>query len=90
MLDELFPNEGIDGLDNLNELDSLSNDVVSHVDDIDPMTVDPIDVDPTSVDESIGESGIDISDLKPEVSNGLSFKGGACVCSCDMSCTVGY
>lgn len=90
MLDELNPNDGVNGLDNLNELDSLSNDVVSHVDDIDSMIVNPIDVDPTGIDEPIGESGIDISELKPEVSNGLSFKGGACVCSCDMSCTVGY
>lgn len=90
MLDELNPNEGVNGLDNLNELDSLSDDVVSHVDEIDPITVDPIDVFPPGPDDPIVEPGIDISELKPEVSNGLSFKGGACVCSCDMSCTVGY
>ena len=90
MLDELNPNEGVNGLDNLNELDSLSDDVVSHVDEIHPMTVDPIEVDPVIPEDPSGEHGIDISELKPEVSNGLSFEGGACVCSCDMSCTVGY
>ena len=90
MLDELNPNEGVNGLDNLNELDSLSDDVVSHVDEIHPMTVDPIEVDPVIPEDPSGEHGIDISELKPEVSNGLSFMGGACVCSCDMSCTVGY
>ena len=46
MLDELNPNEGGNALDNLNELDSLSDDVVSHVDEIDPVIVDPIEVDP--------------------------------------------
>ena len=90
MLDELNPNEGGNALDNLNELDSLSDDVVSHVEEIDPMIVDPIEVDSVISEDPSGEPGIDISELKPEVSNGLSFKGGACVCSCDMSCTVGY
>ena len=54
------------------------------------MIVDPIEVDSVISEDPSGEPGIDISELKPEVSNGLSFKGGACVCSCDMSCTVGY
>lgn len=90
MLDELNLNEGVNNLDNLGELDSLSDEVVSHVNEINPMTVDPIEVDPMIPEGPSGEHGIDISELKPEVSNGLSFKGGACVCSCDMSCTVGY
>lgn len=88
MLDELNPIESIDGVDNLNELDSLSDDVVSHIDEIDPIDVDPVDVIP--IDNPSGEPGIDISGLKPNEPNGFSFKGGACVCSCDMSCTVGY
>lgn len=90
MLDELNLNEGVSDHDNLSELDSLSDDVVSHVDEIKPLTVDPIEANPVIPEDSSAEPGIDISELKPEVSNGLSFKGGACVCSCDMSCTVGY
>ena len=86
MLDELNPIEGVDGIDNLNELDSLSDDIVSHLDGINPITVDPVVI-PEPVDPP---EPTDISELKPEVSNGLSFKGGACVCSCDMSCTVSY
>lgn len=90
MLDELNFNEGVNNLDNLSELDSLSDEIVSHVNEINPMTVEPIEVNSVIPEDPSGKPDIDISELKPEVSNGLSFKGGACVCSCDMSCTVGY
>lgn len=97
MLDELNPIEGIDGVDNLNELDSLSEDVVSHVDDIDPLTVDPTVIDDPTPCLYGPDSGLDPdpdsdpqSLLHPDLPGGYSFKGGACVCSCDMSCTVGY
>lgn len=85
MLEELLSQpDGTSGIDNLN---SLSDDVMTQMDDIIP-------VEPAIPEDSINPSEIltreDIQDLKPEVNNNVSFKGGACVCSCDMSCTVGY
>ena len=84
MLDEFNPTNELDGLD---KLDILSDETISQINDIVPIETVPSDH-PGPINQT--EHYIDVSDIKPEVINGISFKGGACVCSCDMSCTVGY
>ena len=84
MFDEFNPTNALDGLD---KLDTLSDETISQINDIVPIETIPSDP-PTPIDQT--EHHINVSDIKPEVINGISFKGGACVCSCDMSCTVGY
>ena len=68
----------LENLSNLENLSELSKDAIEKIDEVQPMEL-------TEGAPELEKPNIEASPLHKH--HNISFKGGHCICSCDLTCT---
>ena len=68
----------LENLSNVENLTELSNDAIEKVNEVQPVEL-------TEGDQQLEKPNIEETPLHKH--HNISFKGGNCICSCDLTCT---